>query len=126
MPVDGDVGAVEADRAVLPVGAEESGGAGAGDEDAQVGRLVRGLLGVAAVGGEDGAVLAPAGVVAGVHQHRGVGAREAGQVADVDEIGDEQGVEIRPAQQVTQRVAAPGVPARRPFGTGGLHTRQPR
>ena len=92
------------------------------DEDAQVGRLVRGLLGVAAVGGEHGPVLAPVGVVAGVHQHRGVRAREAGQVADVDQIGDEQGVEIRPAQQVTQRVAAPGVPARRPFGTGRART----
>ena len=76
--------------------------------------------------GTPGARPSTGSAVAGVHQHRGVGAREAGQVADVDEIGDEQGVEIRPAQQVTQRVAAPGVPARRPFGTGGLHTRQPR
>ncbi len=80
------------------------GGAGAGNLGPQIGNLFSDLREVAAVGADDGALLG-ALRVRRVHEQRGVGAGEPGEIPDVHQIRHQKCVEIPGGEGRTQRRA---------------------
>ena len=103
-PVDGEVVRLVAEPAGAPLDARP-GPAPATvrpvDQQLDVGHLDAGLRGVPAVGAEQ---VGPVGA----HQQRAVGAGEAGQVAHVEQVGDQDGVQPalgrRSARSASRRV----------------------
>ncbi len=110
--IDGDVLALEADAAEFggigpdPLGERQI--ARPLDDPHQVRHLRLGLDQVAAIGAQHRPLLGPR-PVRGMHHQGRVGAGEAGQVTDVEQIGHQHGVQFLLAQAVAEGVSSVGV-----------------
>jgi hypothetical protein len=102
-----------ADAAAHGLPGERRDGA-AGDDQLHVGHLGAGPGGVPAVGPEQVAAV-------GAHQQRAVGAGEAGQVADVEQVRHQDGVQPLPGCGGAQRVPPIGSAVHPPHHPGRGH-----